>query len=872
MASVPTTKSYTGRGRRKPTRFAVRAMDVIAKWGITIGGIGTIGAVSMVFLFLVSVVVPLFLPATISRSLTRALRSPSAKRLAVGFDEFRTAAWWVQGDGVLEVFRADTGARLEQRPLLEEGTPTAISMSPGQPEVAVAAKDGTVRLGIFGFSIRFPSDESVPAETLRQLQVGQFATWEGGVIERTPQGQLRHQVFETKWTESVKIADSSISLLDHVTLGGGDGITAREVLVAYVTADGQAKFAKLSEQQNALTGQATFEAKSFDLPIPRETSRKPVRIVVAGRGDNVYLVWEDGLLQRFDVRDTSRMTQVEAVRLLADSTARITTCGFLLGRETLVCGDSRGGLRGWFRVRRDSETVGDGQRLTMVHDLTTGSTSVTAFRPSDRGRMIAVGYADGMFRVFQVTTERRVLVHQLGGNSPVLDVAIAPKEDGLFALTADRIWTAAFEPRHPEATLAALFRPVWYEGYDQPLHIWQSSYGTSAPEMKLGLLPLIHGTLKATFYAMLFAVPLALLAAVFASEFLHPRLRAVAKPTIEMMASLPSVVLGFLAALVFAVVVEAYIPHILCAVVCVPFSFLLASYLWQALPQGAALRLQPWRFLFLPIPMVCGALLGFALGPWVERILFAGQVMQWLDGQIGNGIGAWLLLLLPLCAAGTSVFVGLVINPWLRTAADECTRGQFVLINLMKFLAGTAVVLIVAYATSWLLNAVGWDPRGTYVSTYVQRNAFVVGMVMGFAVIPIIFTIADDALSTVPQHLRSASLGCGATPWQTAFRIVIPTAMSGLFSAVMIGLGRAVGETMIVLMAGGNTPVMEWNVFDGFRTLSANIAVEMPEAVRDSTHYRTLFLAALTLFLMTFVVNTIAEMVRIRFRKRAFQL
>jgi phosphate transport system permease protein len=158
------------------------------------------------------------------------------------------------------------------------------------------------------------------------------------------------------------------------------------------------------------------------------------------------------------------------------------------------------------------------------------------------------------------------------------------------------------------------------------------------------------------------------------------------------------------------------------------------------------------------------------------------------------------------------------------------------------------------------------------LATYVQRNALVVGFVMGFAIIPIIYTIAEDALSTVPQHLRAASLGAGATPWQTALRVVVPTAMSGLFSALMIGLGRAVGETMIVLMAGGNTPVTDWNIFNGFRTLAANIAVELPEAVKDSTHYRTLFLAALTLFVMTFVVNTVAEAVRLRFRRRAVQL
>src|SRR5262245_25119842 len=155
---------------------------------------------------------------------------------------------------------------------------------------------------------------------------------------------------------------------------------------------------------------------------------------------------------------------------------------------------------------------------------------------------------------------------------------------------------------------------------------------------------------------------------------------------------------------------------------------------------------------------------------------------------------------------------------------------------------------------------------------YSQRNALVVGFIMGFAIIPIIYTIAEDALSSVPEHLRSGSLATGATPWQTATRIVIPTAMSGLFSAVMIGMGRAVGETMIVVMATGNTPVLEWNVFNGFRTLSANIAVELPEAVKDSSHYRTLFLAALVLFVMTFLLNTIAEMVRLRFRRRAYQL
>jgi len=152
--------------------------------------------------------------------------------------------------------------------------------------------------------------------------------------------------------------------------------------------------------------------------------------------------------------------------------------------------------------------------------------------------------------------------------------------------------------------------------------------------------------------------------------------------------------------------------------------------------------------------------------------------------------------------------------------------------------------------------------------TYDQRNSVVVGLAMGFAVIPIIFTIAEDSLSNVPPYLAAGSLALGATRWQTSLKVILPSASPGIFSAVMIGFGRAVGETMIVLMATGNTPVMNWNPFRGFRALSANIAVELPEAPEGGTLFRVLFLAAFLLFLMTFTVNTLAEVIRIRLRKK----
>jgi phosphate transport system permease protein len=269
---------------------------------------------------------------------------------------------------------------------------------------------------------------------------------------------------------------------------------------------------------------------------------------------------------------------------------------------------------------------------------------------------------------------------------------------------------------------------------------------------------------------------------------------------------------------------------------------------------------------------VAGVLIAALLGEPLERLIFAGDVKQWLHGEIGTSFGAWLMLFVPLSSLAIAASASRWLDPAIMRVAGNWSSERFGAVELLRFAMLVIIAFAIASLVSWLLTVSGFDPRGTYVGTYVQRNALVVGFVMGFAIIPIIYTLADDALHAVPESLRSASLGAGATQWQTAVRVVVPTAMSGLFSAVMIGLGRAVGETMIVLMAAGNTPIMQLNIFNGFETLSAAIATEMPEAVRGSTHFRTLFLAALVLFGLTFIVNTVAELVRLRFRRRVVQL
>ncbi|MCG6885725.1 MAG: ABC transporter permease subunit, partial [Proteobacteria bacterium] len=308
-------------------------------------------------------------------------------------------------------------------------------------------------------------------------------------------------------------------------------------------------------------------------------------------------------------------------------------------------------------------------------------------------------------------------------------------------------------------------------------------------EPKLSLIPISFGTLKAAFYAMLIAMPLAIMGAIFTAHFMSPRLRQVVKPTIEIMEALPTVILGFLAGLWLAPFVENNLPGIFTLLIVMPFGLLFAAWSWHFLPATFRHRVPDgWEAALLVPVIILLAYASIEASPWLETSLFGGDIRVWLKQELG-------------------------IN-------------------------------------------------------YDQRNSIVVGLAMGFAVIPTIFSITEDAIFAVPSHLVRGSLALGATPWQTMMRVVLLTASPGIFSAVMIGLGRAVGETMIVLMATGNTPVMDFNIFEGMRTLSANIAVEMPESEVGSTHYRVLFLAALVLFAFTFMVNTLAEIVRQRLRKR----
>lgn len=859
------SKSFTGRTGRHSSRWSVIWADRVSTFVITFGGIGTIVSVLCVFLVLFFVVLPLFKPAQVATPTSAPLDFVGRAPLAVKVDEYRVLGWMLFGDGTLEAFRVDNGEVVWKKDLVPDDRQiTSASIPATSTSVALALSDGRLQLATIQFKTEFLPDDQIPA-SVQSLQQGEVRTFDRGVVQLTPQEQFRKQRLTVDMNEPIEFVEGkTLVRFRHVQNSQGYAMTA-------LADDGELYWGMLRERENMLTGEVTFKKTVVSLPPPEQAN--PDDIFIVGTGNNVYALWNEGVIARYDTRDANDVSLAETVNLFDENPDRTVTAATLsIGNETLNIGDSTGEVVSWFCVRNAAAHTPDGRWLLPIHELGSSGSPVSAFGISHASRMLTVGHDDGSLRICHVTTDQELVDMQLPVDSKVDRAFMGPKDDGVFAVADGKLWSIDFDPAYPETTFSSLFGRVWYEGYDEPKHEWQSSYAGVGPEMKLGLRPLIFGTVKATVYSMLFGAPLALLAAIYTSEVLSPRWRTSIKSLIEMMASLPSVVLGFLAGLVIAPYVQSIVPVVLCSFFVVPFFIALGAFLWQQLPHRTILRLSHYRPWFVLVSILIGIFAAINIGPLVERTLFADDMTLWLDGQKGNSIGAWMLLFLPISSLLTAICVVLFINPIFTQYAAGWSRRSFTIANLLKFTIAAVTAMLAAFGLSNMLHVLGFDPRGSFVGTYEQRNAMVVGFGMGFAIIPIIYTIAEDALSTVPRHLRSASLGAGATPWQTAMRVVVPTAMSGLFSALMIGLGRAVGETMIVLMAAGNTPIEDWNVFNGFRTLSANIATELPEAVFGSTHYRTLFFAALTLLILTFCVNTVAEMVRIRFRRRAVAL
>lgn len=857
----------------KQTRRSVLWADKFADKIIKVGGVLVIAAVLAIMVFLVSQVLPLFKGGEVTGHERYTVRESKDQTLGLAIDEFKTIAVRICVDGSVEAWHARTGTSLKSVAFDLKGKQvSAFSQALDPHHLVFGFTDGTLRFAQVKYETQILPLDELP-EGLKQLD-SRDRTDGTAVFTVIPGKQARKIFIELVLEDEIQVSErnSPLTAMDYrLSQFGERPIRA----LAAVDAEGVPYVIVGESKLNLFTRKVKTTVSLVALP-PLGNEARIAHALVTEGGGAAYFADRSGKIYRYNTRDLSQPLLAETTAVTG-SGVELTALGFLLGEGSMVVGGSDGSVNIYFLLSQSGASSADGFALVKTRTFEPQPAAVVGFAPSQIGKVFATSDAAGGIWLRHGTSERTLLrlKEEEGERSSVqAKILLAPRRDGLLAVTERGItdfW--GLDVPHPETSLRTLFGKVWYEGYSEPSYTWQTTGATDAFEPKLSLVPLIFGTLKATLYSLLFAIPVALLAAIYTSEFLHPTVRGMVKPVIEVMASIPSVVLGFIAALVLAPVVENWVAVVILVFVVAPLSLILAAYLWQLVPLRVAIRLQGLPKLTLMFIVVIGAVYAaFLLGPTFEKVFFSGDFKTWVNGGRGGPAPFWFLLFLPVSA----IAVGLGWARLFGTKFSSYLRGLVPLwaavMDLGRWLALVLVTAGVSYIIAILLQTIGVDARGSVVGTYIQRNTLVVGFAMGFAVIPIIYTLAEDALSAVPEHLRAASLACGATPWQTALLIILPTAVSGVFSAVMIGMGRAVGETMIVVMSAGNTPLIDLNVFNGLRALSANIAVELPEAPKGDTLYRVLFLTGLVLFAMTFVINTLAEMVRLRFRKRSMQL
>jgi phosphate transport system permease protein len=497
------------------------------------------------------------------------------------------------------------------------------------------------------------------------------------------------------------------------------------------------------------------------------------QITMDSVGRYLYALSEDNYLYKFN---TANRKMVERMRIRPSATTMAIVQGDL---EVAIAFDDGS-------VEIYAPALIDGVRiLKLIHEMSVSSNPILTLYSSPRNRTLFAIDDKGILHAVYTTNEKKLT--RLPSKESIVNMQTDSRGKYLSTLSTEgSLQIYELNSDHPEVNVKALFGKIWYAGYQSPEYAWQSSSGSDDFEPKLSLIPLVFGSIKASFYAMLFSIPISVLAALYVSQFAGDRVKKIVKPVVEIMSAIPSVVIGFIAALVLAPFLDSHLCSFMLLIVLCPFFLLLIQFISN---------INNIENKFYKIPQVL-VLLSFLLYLSIAFLISDSVEIMFFSGD----------------------FRGFFIN----TLLD---------------------------------------------GNYDMRNSIIIAFSLGFAVIPIVFSMSEDALTSVPKGLTTASLALGANRWETAWRIVLPAASPGIFAAIVLGFGRAIGETMIVLMATGNTPIIDGSIFSGLRALSANIAVEIPEAPQGGTLYRVLFLSAGLLLVFTSFLNTASELIRQRLRK-----
>ncbi len=738
------TNSQKAKRRRKWRMLK----DQIAKYSMTLGGISIIIAITLIFFYLLYVVLPLFLPASMNHIVQ--FSNPDSS-IYIASEEKNELGVSFTNDADVVFFSLKDGKVISKYKIAIPDDTSITSFAVADPAtdiVAFGLNDGRAVVVKHDYKITYPNDVRVITPHIK------YPFGKEAIVVDEKQRALTHLDIQLKGAKNT---------------------------LAAITADNNLVLATFTKKESFLGESGDFE-RTYNsvLALP---SIYVSYLLLDKEQKIIYLADQNGQITHIDI-STKTPKILQRLRVV-DVNTKITALEFLTGDISLLVGDSKGHITQWFPVRDKNNN----HILTKIREFNDQSAPIISIATEERRKGFVAADNNGQVGIYHSTAHRTVMLEKVT-DAGIKNISISPRANRL--LVADNnnqfhVWN--LDNKHPEISWSALWGKVWYESYESPDYVWQSSSANNDFEPKFSLVPLAFGTLKAAFYAMLIAIPIAVFGAIYTAYFMAPKMRSIVKPSIEIMAALPTVILGFLAGLWLAPIMEKNLPGFFMLLLLLPIIVLVFAFIMHHLPKSIKHKISTgWQSALL-IPIILLVIWSaFSLSYPVEVWLF--------DGNMPN----------------------------------------------------------------WLTNTLGVD--------FDQRNALIVGIAMGLAVIPNIFSMAEDAVFSVPKHLTIGSLALGATPWQTMIRVIILTASPGIFSAIMIGMGRAVGETMIVLMATGNTPIMDFNIFEGLRTLSANIAVEMPEAEVASTHYRILFLSGLVLFVFTFFFNTIAEVVRHRLRRK----
>jgi phosphate transport system permease protein len=741
-----------------------RIKDKIANVTIGFGGVFVVLAITLIFVYLLAESWPLFKQAEFDK---KQQYQAQQHALWVDMDEYNQTGIRVLATGEVQYFEVKTGktSTFEQLAL-----PQGVSVS--------AIERSSVLQGLVGAGL-----------SNGQLLVFK-ANYAVDVAEDGNRKTVTPSLSFPYGATPLIVSDVPQPLTTFALQGSEDTLQVMAVVNNQLVWQ---RFAqqKTSTDEGLGLSSAMDETEAQDKTFERVTHQKvaadsqAIHHIVLGQEARWAYVFTEADIAVFKINEGEPILY-QTLKAALDE-AKITTVMPLQGDVSVLVGDNKGVISQWFLVR-DTHRVEDKFSLQKIRHFQLGSAPITAIAPEAKRKGFVAGDSQGKIGYFYTTSERTLGIYQ-ADNTAINALSVSARSEGVFVQSVHGASFWSLHSEHPDISIKSAWHKVWYESYPEPTYTWQSTSGNADFEGKMSLMPLTFGTLKAAFYAMLLAAPLAIFGAMYTAVFMSPALRTKVKPAIELMQALPTVILGFLAGLWLAPTLEENLPGIISLLIITPLIILVCGFIWVQIPLEKRNRIPDgWAPVILIAPILLGAWISFASSQNIELQFFGGDIRHWLTYEAGI--------------------------------------------------------------------------------TFDQRNSLIVGLAMGFAVIAPIFSIAEDALFAVPRHLTNGSLALGATQWQTLTRVILPTASPGIFSALMIGFGRAVGETMIVLMATGNTAVMEWNIFEGMRTLSANVAVEMAEAEVGSTHFRILFLSALVLFVLTFILNTVAEVVRSRLRKK----